>query len=441
LEVTVMLYLHSHPRVAVWAGLLVVLAVAASTSLGATLPQYEDFSAGTAGGYDLSLASVVDSGGVGGMSDTKALSIAENGGATLDVTGTASNVICHLYIKPDPWEAAPDAPTSDATAMYVSSAGELTVYTGTAWTAVATVPTDGWIAVAVHMDFGSGTFDVFLNTNGTFETTMERATGGPFDFADGYSATDFTALTMTNSASSAGLVDMVAISPSHATPAPGSDNLRVFRRKAGRTSTTTIPPDIYAGANRIVAAGDVQTQLGADMALALADGSIVYVPTATGYEDYTLGGGMWGAGTLYPEIDAGQGILLSVALGSDSLAMYPYADAAVGGGATVALTMKASNDVNWQGYTGLALPASHPECVDLVNGSVFESADFSPAPNQGDIIYFYREDLSPPGRQFFWTGSAWSYDGDTTTAFTVCPGDEFIYYNTATATPTWTVAQ
>jgi hypothetical protein len=432
-----------------WAGLLVVLAVSASTAFGVTLPHYEDLSDGAAGDYTLSSASVVSSGGVGSMADANALSIAENGNAELTVSGTASNVICHLYIKPDTWEAAPDAPTSDATAMYVSSAGELTVYTGTAWTAIATVPTDSWIAVAVHMDFGSDTFDVFFNTNGTFQTTMERATGGPFPFRTGHSADNFTKLTMTNNATTAGLVDVVAISPSHATPDADSDNLRVFVRKAGKTSTTTMPPDIYSTDSILTGSqgSETGTTLGRDMALALSDGDKLHVPFSTGYSVYELGGGSWGTGSPNedpePTLTSARGVLIERGAGSDALAMYPYDDTDVAGGvATVEVTMKAANDADWKGYTGSALPASHPECVDLVNGSVFEAADFSPAPTQGDIIFFYREELSPPGRQFFWNGSAWSYDGDATTPFMVCPGDEFIYYNTAASGgPVWTVAQ
>jgi hypothetical protein len=430
-----------------WAGLLVVLAVSVSTSFGLTLPQYEDFSDGTSGNISQDANATIDlSSGIGGMADDNALSVAESGQATLTVSdSTATNVICHLYIKPHAYNSEPAVPTNEAAALYVlEETGQLHALSNDQWVAIEPVPTGAWISVAVHMDFAADEYDVFVNTNGSsFSTAMTRANDAPLEFGSNQSGDDFTKLTVTNSGSTAAMVDVVALSPSHASPNAASDNLRVFRRKANATTTTTMPPDIYSE-NKIITDEHALTALGRDMALTLSDGDRAHVPDIGGYVRYQVNSGSWGivdAADPEPTLSPGQGILLERGGTSDTLAMYPYDYSAVdGSGTTTSVVMNAATDPTWKGYTGSALPSTFANCVDI-NSATFDTGAFEPDPDRGDILYFYREDLTPPGRQYFWSGEEWQYDG-VAEDLTVCPGDEFIYYNRAGGdTVTWTVTQ
>ena len=430
---------YSQKRFCMWAGFLSLLVIMTSAALGATVPYYQDFASGQTG---ISGGAYETIGGVSNMADTAALSITE-GAATLTVGTSTDNVFVHLYAKPDPWNEAPAGVTNQATAVYVSEdpVGGFFVFSGDSWTQIATVPTDEYLGIAMHLDYAASTFDVYLNTNNAYQTAMKKVNAAPLPFCNNWTIalpSSFTTLTMTNSASEKAYVDAVAVSPSLAVCDSTYADLTIFLRKLG-TRNTTIPPDIYGSEHRIIPDANAQTPLGQDLALGLIDGDELHVPDGTGYKAYTLGSGLWTLdNTANPFIEAGEGMLLVRDGSSATLALYPYADADVPGASDL-IVMNPSASDNWKGYTGAAIPASYPGCVDI-NDAIFKQAAFSATLTRGDRLYFIRDEFNQNGRHFIWNGSAWAYDGSANVKLLVCPGEEFVFLNRGGA-QIWTVVK
>jgi hypothetical protein len=416
-----------------------------------TVPYYMDFdSEGTVAGVagvtssSASGATIQQSTYLDGLGDDDAVQL-NQGGFTLTLSDTdenPTNVFVQAYIKAVECTVVPaNAVDTEAGAVCVVD-GTLRAYSGTAWADTGySVPANQWIGIAAHIDYAASNWNLYVTSDndGSFKKNMVKA-GGPYSFnANSADSGKLTTVTVTNEAAQNAFVDAIAVNRSRDACVAGDTNLMIFVRKAGVTRATTIPPKSYS-TSKIMADGSTQTDLGYDMALGLASTDNVGVTNGTpgGYDWFSDAGGYWSpddAGNLYLEIEQGEGILLDrLSATEDVLAFYPYAIADIPAD-PIAVPLVGTDDENYKGQSDTALPSTYKGgCVDI-NSGVFNMAS-----GRGDMILFYRDDLYPPSRQFYWNGSKWVLDG-AEVDYEVCPGDEFMYYNRSGGTLTWTVSQ
>ena len=442
-------------KLSVWAGLLAILVLVTGAASGA-VPYYENLSGVTSSGPLVTYSNITKLAGTVqfdnsvydlGMADGTVLKL-ENEGSSLEVDVGAigdSNVFCQLYVKPVAFNSEPGAPPDgEATGLYVldQTTNNLFAYTAGGWTnldVIKTVPLDTWLGFAVHLDYDNSKFDVYVTTNGVYTTLMTKANSEPLDMSSSHQGY-FSKLTVTNSASGTGCVDVVAVSPSFTDCVAANTNLLIAERMAGMQQLATRPPYAYSGASNLLA----DAQIGNDLSIGLRDNDQIKLFDDDDWTiaDLTLDPPVWtkssGLGTL--DLSEGQGFLMDLggtAGDDDTLAFYPHDGTAAPTPSTpVVLEMHAKGDTQYRGATDLAIPASSGGCVDI------NALNFA-TPGQGDEMLFFPP-VTPVPTRYIYKSGAWKKvvaGGSSSEGLTLCPGDSFIYYNYGESIVTLTIEQ
>jgi len=272
-----------------------MLAGVALSAWGAavSLPVSEGFEGSTGAGWSTNDAGVTyQSGGV----SNNYLSMTNDGGVatlTLDVSGSPSNVWWRGFAKVTLYEADSEPSSTDlagsAAAFYVNASSNIVMVNGaSAWVTNLTQlsnPTSSWVGYAVHLDYVADKWDLYVDTTGTTNGTLEQWNSSALDF--------YTA--------NSGFTQLVV---------KGETRLDAFNVFAGYGSVGTASPATVAFGNRTGATnqwyvshvaektygageGALDAQLGQDLAAGLGEGDKIQFYTSDGWQIYELKGGEW----------------------------------------------------------------------------------------------------------------------------------------------------
>ncbi len=393
------------------------------------------------------------------MADKKAIQLS-GGGMQLSVDSTdGTNVFCQVYVKPVVCPAEPsDTVVGNASAAIcvldtVDGKSNLMVYTENGWTncdVIPTVPTNTWLGLAVHLDYATSNWDLYVSTNGNFVTHMTKANAEPLTFGVDADSTYFQSMIITNESPSTTYVDAVAVSLSYHPTSNEYANLLIAERLANESQSAALPPYDYAN----LVGGDEFSdtlfgELGRDLSIGLADGDQLQfshtVDTTTYLQKYTLMGvannwATWEKQSGYGAQDgndvslaAGKGVTIIRKPGRDSVAFYPYATAATN---SYTLTAKGTDDSTLLGRTALSYPSSLVTCVDV------QDLNITGTLAEGDELVFYDTETQDYFT-FVWSVSQqkWLNSQGDTAAHDVCPGDPFTVFRTTTGELEFVIAE
>lgn len=411
-----------------------------------TIPYYENFESGS-GVITSWHGFTVINGDVRIQSDiylegTRALSIT-GGCVELSVATNAapSNRWFRIYAKPTLYDGiAENLPAGETGGFYVDTEGKLMVYSSNAWTNVmSNLPTNSWIAFAVHIDYANSNWDIYVNTNGTYNgaynVEMQKANIEPLLFSTNVSSSSVFTITITNGASLPSYLDLVAIAPGYTNCSTVLTNLAVYDRLAGRSVSVGIPPCGYYTNSPLSNTLHADAELGNDLARGLLCYDTIRVFT-TGWNVYKLDAfGVWQkatAGSLDPQdmhFGDTMGFWLERTGGRNTVVFYPYAGKRSGYPGT-SVIYALTDSIN-RGWTALTWPSG------FTNEPASTGWDFGPIAGSGDEIYVY-ENYSYY-RKFYWDGTRWK-EGQQPATYIMKSGQGFWYKRKGSQT-TWVPSQ
>jgi hypothetical protein len=167
-------------------GLTVVSLVLNTAFAAVTLPFVDNFETYTPPGSELTTAkgwafgagtTTIMASGLDGQNVRFTNSLSLN----VDVTKNYSNAMLQVYCKPAYMDTVPATATGSTVAcsFYIDSDGDLNAVSNNQWVVVGTGFTTNWIGFGAHLDFASGTWDLYYTTSG-YNTDMTKAnSGGP----------------------------------------------------------------------------------------------------------------------------------------------------------------------------------------------------------------------------------------------------------------------
>ena len=193
------------------------------------VPYYQAFNDGSVTGLVSGLwrgmtVSGIAAIGTNAVEGTHALCLT-NGTVSFSATTPSSddtNVWVQVYSKPAPYDdgggASPPSVDANTTAAFYiqSGTGKIRVRNGGVWQDadnITTVDTTEWCGYAVHLDYDSDTWALFVSTNDAHGDTMVRATKNVLAFNNGHSATYFTTASVESDEET--YVDAMAVSEAY----------------------------------------------------------------------------------------------------------------------------------------------------------------------------------------------------------------------------------
>lgn len=413
------------------------------------IPYFEQFTFGSVGELDApyqALTELVDgvaiqnSEYIGAMSgasgDGRGISLAGGGISVVvsNITGTATNIFCQVYVQPVACPEVPSNAVSDEAAAICVVSNTLYVYSGQEWTKTTPELTDDnltngtWVGLAAHLDYNADQWDLYYTFSGNLENSMQKLNASPMAF--GSNSTAFTELIITNESSVATYVDAIAVSYSHEPTDGAYTNLAIFERLGGQAQITEVPPYNYDVMKLFDDGGtDLPTEMAYDLALGLSENDTVLVSNKI----YTVTGGkLTKEAAGHDTLTEGTPLLLTRLPGADTLTFYPYSNvtALVTDFEVTADSLGASS----AGRTDVAVPTYLGDCFDI------NDATMQPFPDAGqdDELFFYDPDTYRTTK-FKWndTLNKWQYKGSTIEK-EICPGiTAFTYYRKSTGEVTW----
>jgi hypothetical protein len=188
----------------------------------------------------------------------------------------ATNVWFYINVKPGLFVEDPPKSTVDgsAAAFCVNTNGDLRAYSNSVWVTVATdVPTNGWMALAAHLDYKAETWDLYYTSN-AFDNSghILAKVGGTLGFATNHTE-DSKMTNIVIDTEIPGYIDYMAVMKGTAgegVPTADDAYVCVIPVPAGESRTGMAKGYKYATANdgRTLAGA-----LGADLGNAVVDGS------------------------------------------------------------------------------------------------------------------------------------------------------------------------
>lgn len=173
---------------------------------------------------------------------------------TMD-TANDTNVWVQIYAKPAPYYDSGVAPTVDAdtaAAFYIQrGTGKIRMYSGASWIDsdhIATVDTNSWLGLAVHLDYVNDKWSLYVATNGFYGDNMVRVTTNLLDFNAGCTQVCFTAASVETELPT--YIDAMAVSGGYDPVSALHTNLAVQERIANDSQITSLPPYEYEGEAR-----------------------------------------------------------------------------------------------------------------------------------------------------------------------------------------------
>ncbi|MCK5850546.1 MAG: hypothetical protein KAH23_06485, partial [Kiritimatiellae bacterium] len=361
-----------------------------------------------------------------------------------DADLTLSNAWCHLYAKPVLQSVTPGSTlaATNAAAFCVKDDGTLLAYSTNEWTDVGTVPTNEWIGFAVHLDYASSNWDLYVDTNNSYSAVSRRFTkmnAVPLGFnVLATNKTQLVQVVVTNGSTTPTYVDALAVSVAYTNCAAGLAKVIGVDRLANQSQMIAVPPYVYADTS--LKAGE---QLALDLSrgldgvnntAALADQLKIYY--TNGWNLYNLDANTnWQlcAGDIATDdidISLIAGMWLTRKGTKDVVVLYPYSAAPSAGN-----------------YTNMLYASNHPDKAGwnmLVWPSVYKSRSLSaltnlnPENETGTQIRIYENGRY---RRFWWydAGGAW-YEGRNPVSYELKPGQAFWYYRNQESDKTWTVS-
>jgi len=213
---------------------------------------------------------------------SKALCVS-TGTVNFSVTSASAgdtNIWVQTYAKPATYYDAngstpPSVANDTAAAFYVQrGTGKLRMFSGAAWVDgdhVATVPTDAWLGLSVHLDYNAETWSLYVQTNGLYGDPMVRVTTNLLTFNNNHTASSFVGASIETELPT--YIDALAISEGYDAVSTMYTNVIVQERMANDSRIYSLPPYEYTGVER-----QLDNLLGDDLARGrkLTDGDDVY---------------------------------------------------------------------------------------------------------------------------------------------------------------------
>jgi hypothetical protein len=305
------------------------------------------------------------------------------------------------------------------------------------WVALTTLtdPTDNWHGYAVHLDYGSKTWDLYVTSGGLSSTLVKANTGGPLAFNDTASALTFSELTVMydtdidafNFLTGAGAV--TAHTPNEIKPVTVSHT-------TNKWYASKVADKDYDGENNLGSA------LGADLAAGLIPGDRMRVYTDNGWQVFVLeADGLWTneSGGDTPggvSMVAGEPVWFEYSsVITDAFAFFdPDYDPATLPGTVIergAVSIRPTGGTA-QGWTTLRWDGSRSRQIHPNNTANFPQEDL----DSGSVIIVIRSDGT--FTRGFWTGGSegtWETIGGV--PIVLEPGNTIWIYNSGTGTD-WT---
>ncbi|MDI6774260.1 MAG: hypothetical protein QME60_02530 [Verrucomicrobiota bacterium] len=356
---------------------------------------------------------------------SKALAVSsgseETASLTLSLTSTnppGTNVWCLIYMKPASYGTNTTVMT-DTCRFYVSTDGLLWAYSGTSTTNLMTgIPSNTWLAFAMHMDYLNTNWDLYVSTNGLYGSSLVRANSGPMYFYTNYPSS-FTNLTVQTASTT--YVDVVGVSFAY-TNCSVSDltNTLACDRLAGQRTQISRPPYNYTSSEDTMGA-----KLGDDLALGLAEYDRIRVFTTNEWNSYKLNVGEWTPFDTTLHISSTMGLTLDRRGGMHNVVFYPY-----GPWTNTDQVVYGTNTPLVLGWNLLSWP-HQPALANA--GSKWAFADIA---GTNDRIFIYENYYY---RDLYWKNSEWKESGATAT-YRMKPAQGFWYYRARSGTTNWPVS-
>ncbi|MBT3191889.1 MAG: hypothetical protein HN341_04975 [Verrucomicrobia bacterium] len=274
------------------------LAVIAGAAIGATTLPYSTNFTDTAGtaladpwtGAGGTAQIVADAG-----ADGSASSASVSDGITLGVSGAPANVWFQTYAKltefgtqPDDFATTPDATTVAAFYLYD---GNLYANHDTAWVNLGAVAADTWKGIAVHLDHGNETWDIYkTDSHGTVMAKLNTSQEPLAMNSQATAVNDLSSVVVEGTVS----LDDVALALGTTTAATDSfDELRPCTEAAQAADEWilgAVPNHSYGAGDNTLDVGDL---LANELKIGLTNGDMIRFFGQEGFERYVLSGGEW----------------------------------------------------------------------------------------------------------------------------------------------------
>jgi len=350
-----------------------------------------------------------------------------------DGHGQNDNVWCLVHVKPGLFTDAPsDAAIDGSTAaFYVDKNKQLNAYSNDQWrTVLSNVPTNDWLAVAVHLDYNNSTWDIYASTSGSFLDTLSKCNDGPLAMKSGYTSTALTNIVIDSELP--GRIDYIATSwGGQAVDANTGSNLVIYGR-AGALELVTLEGYHYDSTENTL-----NGQLGLDLKGEVGDGGYVYIQDENGWNQYEFNSGSWQLtdGTTAPgdiHVTSAQAIWMDPDGSSDETTGFMAYDELTETGSDPAdiqyVSVFGTDYPEILGWNSLSWPST--TTADQDDGWGQFPLD------SGDLMYIIKETGTPALLNYNATVGEWRR-GRNKAIETLSLGQQFFYYYSTSGSNAW----
>jgi hypothetical protein len=276
-----------------------MLAGVALSAWGAavSLPVSEGFEGSTGAGWSTNDAGVTYPADTPLVGDNYLSMTNDDGVATLtlDVSGSPSNVWWRGFAKVTLYEADSEPSSTDlagsAAAFYVNASSNIVMVNGaSAWVTNLTQlsnPTSSWVGYAVHLDYVADKWDLYVDTTGTTNGTLEQWNSSALDFYTANSG--FTQLVVKGETR----LDAFNVFAGYGSVGTASPATVAFGNRTGATNqwyVSHVAEKTYSGGG-----SNLVGQLGSDLASGLGEGDKIQFFISGDWHQYELTDGEWDA--------------------------------------------------------------------------------------------------------------------------------------------------
>ncbi len=306
-----------------------------------------------------------------------------------------------------------------------------------AWTfPEETNPTNIWIGYAVHLDYNSSAWDLYINDTGNIDGTLKKADNAPFLLSSTKTASELTSFVVKYDTDVDHFNFLVAAGPVNA-HTPDEIKPVTVSHTTNRWYASKVAEKSYASGQ-----DNLGGALGADLAAGLIPGDLMRVYTTNGWAIYILDpDGRWsldegvspGDSPANVSLVAGEPVWFDYStVITDAFAFFDpaYDPATLPGTVIERESIAIRPNATAEGWTTLRWDGAADRQLHPDNQVAFPSSSL----DSGSVIIVIRGDGT--FTRGFWTGTAWETIGGA--PIVLQPGNTIWVYNSGSSEPTWT---
>lgn len=344
-----------------------------------------------------------------------------------------TNVWCHFFSIPSPYDdeggtARPPVESNAVAQTYVSTGGVMYAYVSFGssnwWTNLVNVSTGSWLGMAMHIDYRTRKWDLYVTSNG-YGSVYSKVNPYPMAFqSDAFAVTKLADLTIQDGSA----VDAVALAVASGSPTSGSPSKMIMEYFPERGTNMVSLLAHHYGSGSDTLAG----RLGLDLLSGLRGGDKLRLFYTNDWNKYLVQSGRWTVPVSYPSIapsnmvvSAGMGMWIERTSATNTAAFFAYDTLP-----SFTNTVYGTNNIQMGGWNLLGWPYTTSQSA--TNGWGFASIA-----GPGDRIYIYD---SGAYVRLWWDDTVKRWRQNAALSSYMLRGGQAFWYYRAGTTVQWSVS-